>query len=85
MATQTHTAKIWGLEMTIEADWTDAAYPVTCDDELTHYQVANFCHRPEEAMRTFLLRDAAIGEGCPVDDLSDEITEEIDEAVRVMT
>lgn len=84
MTTETHTAKIWGIEMTIAANWAEASSPVLCDGESTQYQVADFMHNPKEAMRTFLRQEAAIGEGCPVDDLSDEITDEIYEAVLTM-
>lgn len=80
----TYTTEIYGMVNTMEADWTQASSPIVWNGESTQWQVADFGHRSAAAMRTLLARDIAIGEGCSVDELSDEINEEIDDAVKAM-
>jgi len=46
--------KIWGEEYSISGDFTQAASPVFFDGKPSQYQVADFKHNDNEALRVYL-------------------------------
>lgn len=70
---------IWGSDtIEISANFAEAS----CQVEGTNgRQVADFCHRPEQAMR-YAVEQAAVADGLDMDD--DETAEMIDDAVASM-
>lgn len=82
--TTTHKTDIYDMVMTMEADWAEASSTVIWCGKPTQWQVADFSHRPAEAMRILLAAEVAIGEGCSADSLSEDIMDVIDDAVRAM-
>lgn len=84
-----YTVEIWGDTYSLSADFAEASCPIDrwVEDgefwEPTAYQVADFRHRPDEAMRAEL-RSSAIASGDdPIEDT--DIGEEIERAISDMT
>lgn len=76
----TYVTECWGERSTVSANWSDAASPVFFNGEHTQYQVSNFRHSAESAMRLMLEKVASEG-GDDEDDASDVI----DAAIAGMT
>lgn len=82
----TYTATVWGDTYRLRADWAEAASPIERDTAEggwapTGWQVADYRHRPADAMRAELGRmELATGS-----DLQDErVQDEIDLAIAEM-
>lgn len=60
----------------VAADWAQASSPVLIYGEdgwdNTQYQVADFRHRVEDALRTFVIQAIALSEGIPSEDVDDD-------------
>lgn len=79
----TYETKCWGDTYRLAANFAEASSPVKVEDvdgnwQSTQYQVADFRHRPEAAMRRILEETAAMG-----DDPDDE-EDAIEAAVESM-
>ena len=75
MQTATRSTIIWGDTYSLRANWADASSPIERETEdgwqPTGYQVADFAHSSEAAMREELRQ--AVVSGDDPDDWSDEI------------
>ena len=87
MSNSIYTTSVWGDKYSVEADFAQASSPVLFTGETTPYQVADFGHNAEAAMRRQLTQ-AAIDSGSAVDedgDLDDEeAAAQIEDAVGRM-
>ena len=82
----TYTATIFGDKYRMRANFVEASCSIQVDNvdgwETTPYQVANFQHRPEVAMRQLLSEYIRMGGDDPE---SEQMTDAITEAIGAMT
>lgn len=72
----TYTTKFFGDEYTVTGDFSNASSPVLWCGEPTQYQVADFRHDSDEAMRR-QLEMAVEASGDAVEDFAEDIEEAI--------
>ena len=76
----TYKTNLYGDEYTISGDFAEASSPIEFDGETTQYQVADFSHSPDAAMRRYLESTIEAGGDDPAD-----IEELIDEAISAIS
>jgi hypothetical protein len=81
MTTATYTCDFFGDSYTMQADFAQASSTIIFCDRPTQYQVADFRHDSDEAMRHLLGQVAEMSGDDPCDE---DIADEIDDAVGSM-
>lgn len=77
--TDTYKTTLYGDEYTISGNFAEASSPVKFDGKPTQFQVADFCHSSDAAMRRYLESVVEAGSDNPKD-----IAELIDEAIEAI-